>query len=236
MDQSAHRHIVVITGSAPIAGDAVRSIPPDALLIAADGGLDRALAAGLRPDVLVGDLDSISESGLTWAERDGGGRVEVERHPVDKDATDTELALAAAAVREPSRITLIGGGDRLDHSLAAIGATGAPGLAAVERVDGWWDGNHFEVLHGPSTRALLVDAGSTISLLALQGPCGGVSLAGTRWTLDAVELGPVVGLGVSNVAVGGTVTVTVRTGVLTVFDVPDDTTAHTRPRPEDLDR
>jgi thiamine pyrophosphokinase len=216
MDASSNRHIVVISGSAALADEVVASIPRTALLLAADGALDHALAAGIEPAVLVGDLDSVGASALAWAE----SHAEIRRHPADKDATDTELALAAAVEHSPDRITLVGGGDRLDHSLAAIGALGSPTLSGVGRLDGWWDGQHFEVVHGPGTSSLRVEAGSTLSLLALHGPCTGVSIEGTRWTLDHIGLEPVVGLGVSNIATRDAVTVSVESGVLTVFDAP----------------
>jgi thiamine pyrophosphokinase len=224
VDASSNRHIVVISGSAALADEVVASIPRTALLLAADGALDHALAAGLEPAVLIGDLDSVGASALTWAE----SHAEVRRHRADKDSTDTELALAAAAEHSPDRITLVGGGDRLDHSLAAIGALGSPTLRGVGRLDGWWDGQHFEVVHGPGTRSLRVEAGSTLSLLAMHGPCTGVSIDGTRWTLDRVDLEPVVGHGVSNIATGDAVTVSVEVGVLTVFDVPTLPTAGRR--------
>lgn len=222
MNESSERHIVVISGAAALADHVVGSIPAAALVFAADGGLDHALAAGLRPTLLVGDLDSVGDDALAWATTNA----EVIRHPPDKDATDTELALAIAADRTSSRITLVGGGDRLDHSIAAIGALGAPALGGVDRLDGWWDGDHLEVVHGPGGRNLHVRAGSTLSLLALHGRCGGVSVAGTRWTLDRVDLDPAVGRGVSNVAVGDTVIVALESGVLTVFDDPLPGTPH----------
>ena len=79
-------------------------------------------AAGLTPAGLIGDLDSMSEEGLAWATQ----HATIERHPIDKDATDTELAVAFAAGMNPARVVLVaGGGDRLDHTLAAIGALGA---------------------------------------------------------------------------------------------------------------
>ena len=100
--------VVVVTGASPLDRRAVAAVPADALIIAADGGLDHARAAGLDPDVLVGDLDSISALGLAWATE----HVEVVRHPVDKAATDTELAIAHAATYEPSRILLVAGPGR----------------------------------------------------------------------------------------------------------------------------
>lgn len=217
MDESSNGHIVIISGSARLVDDVVAWVPSSALLFAADGALDHALAAGLRPALLVGDLDSVGTAALAWAER----HAEIRRHPADKDTTDTELALAAAVERAPARITLIGGGDRLDHSLAAIGSLGAPTLADVDRLDGWWDGRHFEVLHGPAGRTLTVRPGSTLSLLALHGPCAGVALSGTRWPLDGAALQPMVGRGISNLALDTTVTVAVEAGVLTVFDDPE---------------
>ena len=92
-----NEHIVIITGAAPISPEVVARIPADALLIAVDGGLDHALAVGLEPTRVVGDLDSVTDAGLTWAARNAS----IERHPTDKDRTDTELALAVAATFDP---------------------------------------------------------------------------------------------------------------------------------------
>jgi thiamine pyrophosphokinase len=216
VDEASEPQIVVISGAAPLPPHVVEAIPPSGWIIAADGGLDVARQAGLRPNLLVGDLDSISDAGLAWAEE----HVEIDRHPTDKDLTDTELALARAAAARPQRVTMIGGGDRLDHTLAAIGALAAPRLRDVPRVDGWWDGQHLEVLHGPTARRLPVVVGSTVSLVALGGGSVGVRVSGTRWTLDGIDLAPMAGLGVSNVATSSTVTVTVDGGVLVVFDQP----------------
>ena len=63
--------------------------PADAFVIAADSGLEHAAALGLSVDVLVGDLDSASASAVRAAEAAG---VRIERHAVDKEATDLELA------------------------------------------------------------------------------------------------------------------------------------------------
>ncbi len=63
------------------------------LVVCADGGATHALAAGVHPRVIVGDLDSVEPSVLAhWQ----GRGVEVVRHPVAKDETDLELAIAWA--------------------------------------------------------------------------------------------------------------------------------------------
>jgi thiamine pyrophosphokinase len=59
-----------------------------------------------------------------------------------------------------------------------------------------------------------------ISLLAMHGPCTGVTLSGTRWQLDRAELKPLVGHGLSNIATESDVEVSVSTGILTVFVDP----------------
>ncbi len=218
-----NERIIVITGASPLAPDVVRRIPSDAIVLAVDGGLDHALAAGLEPSGLIGDLDSITETGLNWAAR----HATIDRHPPDKEQTDTELALAFAAAMNPLHLTLIGGGDRLDHSLAAIGALGAPGLTSIPTVDGWWGSQHFEVLHGPGKTTLHLVGGSILSLLALHGPCGKVSIKGARWELDKVTLAPMVGRGISNEVPMGTgdgagvdIEVSLSSGVVTIFDAP----------------
>ncbi len=229
-----NEHIIIITGASPLDTDVVACLRDDSsettIWMAVDGGLDHALAAGLTPTHLVGDLDSVTEDGLAWAARNA----DISRHPTDKDQTDTELALALAATFDPDRITLVGGGDRLDHTIAGIGALGALALTSVPTLDGWWDGQHFSVVHGPGAATLRLVPGSTLSLLALHGPCVRVTLNGARWTLDQFDLEPLVGMGVSNEvpssdAAGGggeggadpvTVEVTLSGGILTIFDDP----------------
>src|SRR5215207_8617908 len=120
-------NVVVVTGAKPLSTAALASLPGDAVVIAADGALDQALAAGLTPAGLVGDLDSVSEAGLEWARQ----HATIERHDRDKDRTDTELAVALAVDLNPDRLILVGAGDRLDHTLGAIGALGHPKLTSV---------------------------------------------------------------------------------------------------------
>src|SRR5215211_721020 len=156
--QRSSSTIVVVTGAAPLDRRAVAAVPRDALVVAADGGLDHARAAGLEPDVLVGDLDSISALGLAWATE----HAEVVRHPVDKAATDTELAIAHAATYHPARIVLVAGqGDRLDHAVAALGALGAPSLAGVASLEAWWGSDQLHVLHAPHRVDLDLPPGTT---------------------------------------------------------------------------
>ena len=105
--------------------------PPTPTIIAADSGLDHAVAAGLRPDVLVGDLDSISAHGQMWAY---AHELEIDEHPTDKDATDTELALACARrrPRPPTCSCSARPATGFDHALGTLAALGNPRLARFE--------------------------------------------------------------------------------------------------------
>lgn len=209
---------VIVAGAAPLSAEVVAHLPAGARIIAADSGADHALAAGLHPEVVIGDLDSISAEGLAWAR----AHAEIEAHPSHKDRTDTELALAHAAAHHPERIILLsGGGDRLDHTFAAFGALGAPYLAGVPHLECWWAAQFALVLHGPSRTQRHLTPGSPLSLLALHGPCRGVSLTGTRWELHEAELAHLDGRAVSNEATAEVVRITVSHGVLTaVFTTP----------------
>jgi len=107
------------------------------LVVAADGGWDKAEAVGLRPDLLVGDADSLPEALFTTLAAQG---VAVERSPADKDESDAELALLAAIRRGAVHVSILGalGGKRFDHSLANVGLLGLPpaGEVEVELLDG----------------------------------------------------------------------------------------------------
>ena len=100
------------------------------LLVAADGGAGFLAAAGLVPHLLVGDFDSLEEAAV----RDVGRRgARVVRHPVRKDQTDGELAVAEALSAGARDVVLAGALGALDHvlgQLALLARTEAGGVPA----------------------------------------------------------------------------------------------------------
>lgn len=215
--------IVVVVGGGPIALPAVAAARGAHLVIAADSGLDAARAVGLEPDMLVGDLDSVSEAGLAWARERG---VLIETHPSDKDHTDTDLALHRAVGLGGRHITVLatdGGaapGHRLDHLLGTIAALGSPSLAACDSVTAYVGGTALHVVHPGHSVAVALEPGATFSLLAAHGPCEGVSVEGARWPLDHASLHASSTRGISNQAADATVVVSVAHGIVTVV-VPE---------------
>ena len=218
------RIAIVVVGGGPLSPRAEQAwqdladADADTEVIAADSGLDHARAAGIQPDRLVGDLDSISAAGRMWAY---ANEVRIDEHPADKDATDTELALAAA-VADPqlTDLLLLGGldplvDDRLDHVLGTLLVLGHPALASFQSVRAIVGTSEVVVLHPGGRADLGLDAGQTFSLLALHGTCRGVTVSGARWPLAAAELTSYEARGLSNVSDGSTV-VGVAEGVLTV--------------------
>ena len=194
--------------------DALIGLPADAYIIAADSGLDHALAAGLRPHLVVGDFDSVKPETLALAAAEG---IEIEQHSPDKDNTDTELALAAARTSRATDVVLLGGGgDRLDHSIAAITALGHQSMAAFTTVSARWDTTMISVLHAPRAITFATELDATFSLLALHGACSGIDVDGGLWPLSDAELQPGSSLGVSNRTTANELQIRVRTGVLTV--------------------
>ena len=100
------------------------------LVVAADGAAAFLVEQGIRPDVVIGDLDSLP--GVTCAKLVGDG-VEVVRHPVRKNETDGELAVAEALRRGAAEVLLAGALGALDHTLghlAILRKLAAAGVAA----------------------------------------------------------------------------------------------------------
>lgn len=211
--------VVVTIGGGDLSPRALELVEDEATVIAADSGLDHAVRLGLQPTALVGDLDSISANGKMWAYAHS---VAIRELPRDKDATDTELALAqAASVDGATDLLLLGGaGDRLDHTLGALIALGAPALAGLGSVRALLGETRVHVLHAGHEVTLVEEpAGTTFSVFALHGPCAGVDVRDARWQLRGADLEPGSALGVSNLtsAVRDRATrISVTDGVLTV--------------------
>lgn len=211
---------VVVAGGGPPDVTSLEAIPPDALVVAADSGLDHARAVGLRVDVVVGDMDSVTAVTLDDATADG---VAIERHSEAKDATDLELALDVAVDRGARRIVVLGPDTgRLDHLLAAVALLASPRYAAVG-VEGWLGPARLTVVRSSTT--LFGWPGALVTLLPVHGPAEGVTTEGLLYPLDNEDLLPGSTRGVSNEMLGEQAGVALCGGVLVAI-VPGDSGTH----------
>ena len=198
--------VVLTSGAAPVAAG---PLPAGALVVAADGGADAALALGLRVDVAVGDFDSIVPATLAALEAAG---TRIERHPAAKDATDLELALDEAIRLGARRILVLGSdGGRLDHLLGTLLLLASDAYAGVE-LDAVLGSTRVHVIRGE--RTLAGEPGETVSLFAAGGPAAGVTTAGLRYPLDGETLPPATSRGVSNEFAAAEARISLASGVL----------------------
>jgi len=187
------------------------------LVIAADGGARNAATLGRTIDLWVGDGDSLGEAGIAELVARG---IPIRRSPVDKDESDTELAVLAALDAGARRVTIVGalGGARVDHGLANVWLLGHPRLAGcdVRLVDA----TVRIRLVGPGLADLGGRVGDLVSLLPFGGDATGIATAGLRYPLrdESLPSGPSRGL--SNVRDASAASVVVGSGRVLVVETP----------------
>lgn len=178
-------------------------------VIAVDGGYAHLEAIGVRPDVVMGDFDSL-------------GYVpkfpRVSRFPVEKDKSDMELAFERALARRAEEIYVYGGlSGRLDHTIANLQLF-AKFSERGPYVTGIGDDFAVRVLTGPDVFVLPEDATEgTVSVFSANDRAEGVIESGMKYALDDVALSNRTSLGLSNELQGGPVHVGVEKGTLYVF-------------------
>ena len=199
--------VVVVAGGDPPTPEEIARLPANPVVVAADAGLDHALAAGLTVAVAVGDMDSVSSEALAAAEQAG---TRIERHPADKDQTDLELALELAA-RLADRVIVIGAsGGRLDHLIGNLAVLASPQWSGVD-IEAWLGNAQAVVVH--HHRVLDVEPDTTVSLFAVGGPAR-VTTTGFAWPLNDEVLDPLTSRGVSNQATTFSPQLAVSVGVV----------------------
>lgn len=181
----------------------------DTLIIAADGGGNIGKDWEIRPDLIIGDLDS-----------DDGSWPDVERvYQPDQDTNDLEKALHYAHEQGVSRITIIGGtGERLDHTLK--------NLSVMARYKETFEDlvlldNYMKASLISSPFTMNTWKGMKVSLVAASGKVTGVVSEGLLYPWTGQDL--VVGQydGTSNQATGEEVTLHFEEGDLLLI-VPLD--------------
>jgi thiamine pyrophosphokinase len=203
------RTIIFANGLLTDPASARAALRPGDRLIAADGGLHHLQKLGLRPDVLIGDLDSV-EPAEVEAVQNAGGRVI--RHPVRKDETDLELAVRLARAEGAGDILVYGAlGGRWDQTLANLLLLAHADFrsARLRLVDG-----AQQIYLVQSEAQIEGQPGDTVSLISLQGDARGVTTEGLEYPLRDGQLPFGSTLGISNVLVDRLARVSVQDGLL----------------------
>ncbi|MDY0234427.1 MAG: thiamine diphosphokinase [Gudongella sp.] len=110
--------LIVAGGSALNSKELKKQCNYSDIVVAADRGIESLLKADCRVDYLIGDFDSIKQEVLLEVEKT---KIEIIKHPIAKDKTDTELAVDLLLDLGCKSIILVGvTGTRLDHTMANI--------------------------------------------------------------------------------------------------------------------
>jgi thiamine pyrophosphokinase len=177
---------------------------PEGYVICADSGLRLAERLHIKPDLVLGDFDSL-------------GRVPAEylhmTAPAEKDDTDTMLAVRTALEKGYDDIRICGAfGGRLDHTLANLQALeflhehGASGMLI--------GAESCACLQGPGTRRYPKLPGFSFSVFSWTARCTGVTLSGVHYPLENAVLTRSFPLGVSNEITAEAAEVTCGEGLL----------------------
>lgn len=189
-------------------------LQPDDLVIAADGGSHHCLRLGIRPQVVIGDLDSVTNEEI---ERLSALGAEIITYPRRKDFTDLELALLEAQKRGADQALLLAAiGARWDQSLANLLLPAATPGMRISLMDGQQE---IHYVRAGETLEINGKPGDIISLIPLGGDAHGITTHGLEYPLFAETLHLGSTRGISNVLLEGASTagkasVRLETGLL----------------------
>ena len=206
-------HAAIFLNGAPDSKCLIQAVAgPADFVIAADGGARYALSAGIVPDLIVGDMDSLGED---LAREIEGRGAELQRHPARKDKMDGHLAVLAAKERGATVADFlcavggkIGAVFAVPHILLAAERIGLRSTVAAD-----W-GSMFVIEAG--SRTVEGAPGDSVSVFPLSGPATGVTLEGMSYPLKSAVLQPGDTLGFHNELVGREANVGVRSGTLLI--------------------
>jgi thiamine pyrophosphokinase len=201
------RALIIANGESPKKLRLQSLVREATIVICADGGANIAMKAGITPDAIVGDLDSIHAEVLVKFRR-------VPTHEDrDDETTDLEKAIRWAIKAKIDHITVVGAtGKRMDHSVGNLGVMAKYFPDAVIRfVD---DAGEISYIG----REITFEAkkGQVVSLIPLSR-CEGIITKGLRYVLEGETLELGVREGTSNVVEQSPVNIKVKKGHLLLF-------------------
>lgn len=184
-------------------------------IIAVDGGTNHLYKAGILPNYVIGDLDSIEDSIYENCKEKG---VEFIKFPSKKNETDSELAILKAIEDGIMCIDIFGAfGGRIDHELANVQLLyyilkkGIFARMVSSTTEVYVVENDELILEG--------EKGDIVSILPLKGDANGVTLKNLEYTLDEFDMEYSIPRGISNIMIDDFCYIDVRDGCLVVIKI-----------------
>ncbi len=183
-------------------------------VICADGGANYARELNIKPDIIIGDMDSITtETRAFFAE------CRFDQYPTQKDETDTELAITHAIKKGADKVTILGGlGSRMDHSIGNIYLLKRFMDAGVE-AEMVNENNRIRLI-GKET-AFQFPIGTIVSILPIGGDVEGLTITGFKYPITAGKMSVDKPYGISNVTTKETQHIVFKKGMLLIV-IPED--------------
>ena len=205
------RVVIFANGQIPHFELASQLLRPDDFLLAADGGARHIMSLGLMPNLVIGDMDSLTEDDLYEL---GNNDVKTLQYPEDKDETDLELALLYAAELQPTSILIVAAlGDRLDQTIGNISLLTDIQFSTLDiRLDDGVD----EVFFCRNQVEVKGRSGDVVSLIPWGGDVAGVTTNGLQWPLLGETLFSYKTRGVSNQMISDAASIKIQSGLLLV--------------------
>lgn len=183
-------------------------------VICADGGARYALMLGIRPDLVIGDLDSIE---VNIYDELQNGHTKFMKFPSEKNESDLELAFLEAIKLKPKEIIVWGAlGNRIDHLFGNLMLLTLPLKEGIRTK--LIDEDH-EIYVVNKEIEIMGEIGDYLSLFPLSSQVNGIATFGLKYKLDkeSLFLGPTRGL--SNEFLANKAKVTFEDGLLLVIHV-----------------
>ncbi len=213
---------IIVAGSPEVSRPP--SLQPEAgdLVIGPDLGAAHCLRWGWRPNLVIGDLDSLPTAAQATLTAQGSPFIVM---PTRKDETDLELALDYVLQAGAAVIVIVGVlGGRIDHTLANLLLLTRADLAGRDVC--LVDGNQTVRALRPGRPLIIAgQPGDTLSLIPVGGAASGVTARHVEWPLHEATLPLGAARGVSNILIGPAAELSIEQGFILVVHIEDKTHA-----------
>ena len=182
-------------------------------IICIDHGIDFCRVNNIIPNFLIGDFDSANKNSLQWAI---DNQIKIERHPIEKDLTDTQLALEKLLIESKNNFAIITGvfGGRLDHLFSTLLT------CANSKIKNCLTDENETVLFLRGNDSLQIKffvKPFALSLIALTEICKNVSIDGVHWNLNCADLKLNFPNAISNRVESDIVNISLTKGLLAIY-------------------